>query len=155
MTPKCIVEDKADASKTSKSSGEDKNIVNKVLQKKAMAKPERGRKQNKATNGNTKATASSKVSNKPTKNGKGQNVTNNEENSIGAGFPSGWTTSERPRKTGRGFYIYFVSPNNNAFRSQKSALAFIAILKELKKKNGEEPTEVDALALFERRGHKR
>ena len=143
-----------DAIETSKCSGEDKSDVNKVLRKKAVAK-ERDGKQKKGTNGRRKVKVSSKVSNKPAKKGKGQNVMNNEENSIGAEFPPGWTSSERPRKTGRGFYTHFVSPNNNTFRSQKSALAFIAILKELKKKNGEEPTEVDALAIFERRGYKR
>mmetsp|Transcript_6245 Transcript_6245/g.7880 ORF Transcript_6245/g.7880 Transcript_6245/m.7880 type:complete len:107 (-) Transcript_6245:77-397(-) len=85
-----------------------------------------------------------------------QSGDNRVGNTAGADFPPGWTTSTHQRKTGRGFYNHYVSPNNNTFRSRKNAVAFIAILKELKKKNdGKEPSESEALAFFERRGHKR
>ena len=73
-----------------------------------------------------------------------------------AGLPPGWTITIVKRKTGRGTTKHYVSPNNNVFRSLKNAFVFIAILKELEKKNGgKDPTESEALIVFDRRGNKR
>ena len=50
-------------------------------------------------------------------------------------FPSGWTTTTNQRKAGRGTWKQFVSPDGNTFQSLKSALAFVAIMRELMRKS--------------------
>eukprot|EP00985_Skeletonema_marinoi_P002935 scaffold1200_cov109-Skeletonema_marinoi.AAC.5 len=131
----------------------------KLKPKKAAARPKkevRREKQMKAANEKVEAKDNSKVVYSPGEKRNDQSGDNRVGNTAGEDFPPGWTTSTHQRKTGRGFYNHYVSPNNNTFRSRKNAISFIAILKELKKKNdGKEPSESEALAVFERRGHKR
>mmetsp|Transcript_5467 Transcript_5467/g.9245 ORF Transcript_5467/g.9245 Transcript_5467/m.9245 type:complete len:618 (-) Transcript_5467:70-1923(-) len=148
---------------TTKRAVQDEGVVGKMKLKEAVAWPkneerneERNEKQKKASSDNTEMKDNSKVFHSPKDKQNGQSSGNLVGNSAGADFPPGWTTSTHPRKTGRGCFSHFVSPNNNVFRSRKNAIAFVAILAELKKKNdGKDPSESEALAVFDRRGHKR
>ena len=144
---------------TAKRTVQDEDVANKMKMKKSEAGPKKevGReKLTKASSDKPDMKDNAKVVHSPKAKQSGQNSDNCASKSAGAEFPPGWTTSTHPRKTGRGFNSHFVSPNNNTFRSRKSAIAFIAILTELKKKNGSnETSEAEALAVFDRRGHKR
>ena len=138
---------------------QDEDVANKMKMKKSEAEPKkeaRREKQTKDSSDKPEMKDNAKVVHSPKAKQNGQNSDNCASKSAGAEFPPGWTISTHPRKTGRGFNSHFVSPNNNTFRSRKSAIAFIAILAELKKKNGSnETSEAEALAVFDRRGNKR
>lgn len=92
-----------------------------------------------------------KVIYSPKEKRKEQNGVNGVKNfPAGAEFPHGWTTTSHQRHTRRGgSNKHYVSPNDNIFRSWKNAMAFVAILEELKNNNdGKEPSEPEALAVF-------
>eukprot|EP00573_Skeletonema_grethae_P003557 CAMPEP_0201711748 /NCGR_PEP_ID=MMETSP0578-20130828/59299_1 /ASSEMBLY_ACC=CAM_ASM_000663 /TAXON_ID=267565 /ORGANISM="Skeletonema grethea, Strain CCMP 1804" /LENGTH=598 /DNA_ID=CAMNT_0048200805 /DNA_START=111 /DNA_END=1904 /DNA_ORIENTATION=- len=136
---------------------QDEDATSKMKPKKAAARPKKvvkRKKQTKAPIEESEVKNDSKSAQTSGENRRKQNGNNRISVSDEVDFPPGWTTSTQPRKTGRGFNVHYVSPTNNIFRSRKNAIAFIAILKELKKKNsGEDPSEEEALALFDRRGH--
>ncbi len=133
------------------------DAASKMKPKKAVARPKKvAKKKKKASIEKSEVKNNSKSAQTSGENRSEQNGGNRISISDEVDFPPGWTTSTQPRKTGRGFNVHYVSPTNNIFRSRNNAIAFIAILKELKKKNsGKDPSEEEALALFDKRGHKR
>jgi len=138
---------------------QDKDAVSKMKPKKAAARSKKVAKRKKQTKASIEKAEVKNNSKSARRSGEKRNEKHGD-NRIGISdevdFPPGWTTSTQPRKTGRGFNVHYVSPTNNIFRSRNNAMAFIAILKELKKKNGgKDPSESEALAVFDRRGHKR
>lgn len=142
-----------------KKTAQDEDATSKMKPKKAAARPKKAVNKKKQTKASIKKSEVKNNSKSVQTSGEKRNEQNGDSRisiSDELDFPPGWTTSTQPRKTGRGFNVVYVSPTNNIFRSRKNAIAFVAILKELKKKNsGKEPSEEEALALFDRRGHKR